>query len=145
MDQIWSARVVELNENLRHVLELYMNWYTFYWTMNLATLAWIYAKTATTGDHTTHVQRMIAGVFFVMTLAGSCTCFVAIGMTRSMLHAIADAKHQWVAATQPGATTQPVVADAFPANFAFYGLTVNGLGLFALALVWLYLARRRNS
>ena len=143
LHQLWLARIQELNANLRAVLELYMNWYTFFWTLNLAALAWIYGKTRADADHDWKVRVVIAWLFFAMCMCGALSSFACIGMLHIALARIESATLEAVGAGGSG-TTSALTSDSFPRWFGYYGLFINGAALVAVGLIWGWLARREG-
>ncbi|HWV98514.1 MAG TPA: hypothetical protein VNZ64_02360 [Candidatus Acidoferrum sp.] len=85
-NDIRAAQIAQQHEHLRSMIGSYLTWYTFFWTINVAALAWIVA--AEKRPPSPLIGCLVASVFAFMNILGSITSF-------SMISAVLDTS-KWI-------------------------------------------------
>jgi hypothetical protein len=73
-----EAIYTQLHENIRGLLSTFFQWYTFFWTLNMAALAWIYAKQDSLSPSVNKNRALVAGLFVLLNVLGTCSSLVMI-------------------------------------------------------------------
>jgi hypothetical protein len=142
------ARIQQLEENTRHVVAAYMTWYTFFWTLNLAALAFLFqaglsgdpSLNDTTGKSQVVPFDVVAWVFFGMNLPACGTSFFLLLSLRNRVASVSRLTAQLV--RRVCSDLPDLRESSWPMGFICWGLIINGLGTFALVVVWGYVALR---
>jgi hypothetical protein len=147
---ILAARIAQQHDHLKSLLGLYMTWYTFFWTINVAALAWIVASDK--GPPSENI-RLYGGCFFAfMNVLATITSLWMIRVVGQMSEDIVQAtnilRHGTTQVLTSGDGTNPLQdrIDTFletrpyPKRFLAYGLCANGSTLFVLTGIWVWLA-----
>ena len=130
-----ADRFKEANSNVRTLLQLYVQWYIFVWTINVAALAFVFAgKVSSLSDY-----RPVAWVFVFNNAFGALSCVIIAKVVCGMMTRISNELKGSGAASQP---VRAWDAPAIPCNFIWYALIVNALSLVLMLGFWVYLALR---
>lgn len=118
----------QLNENLRSLTSTFFNWYAFFWTLNLAALAFLYTKDL---DRTSFIHRKrIAMLFGILNILGTATSIAMIPTTQSLLGGFKKL-------TPVGADWQSVASNvAGPSSFYTYVFIVSAISTFLIGCLW---------
>lgn len=138
-----AQRVEDLNQNIRALLAVYMQWYTFYWTMNLAALAWIWESLASGAGKASVPADVVLWFFAVMALPAAASSAFILYAVRGMCTEIQTLNEMLI--EEAGITTgdkkrKALVPAPWPLWATTWGLGVNCGATFFLGLLWGYLA-----
>ncbi|MFO0835815.1 MAG: hypothetical protein U0638_12650 [Phycisphaerales bacterium] len=139
LESLIVKRIDELGVNIRSLADVYMKWYTFYWTLNSAALAWLWA--AGSGGP----PRVVYWFFAVMAIPASISSFVVKDALVRMCNELNTLNRELVARHKDGgnATVLSILErGAWPTDVTRWGIAVNGAATFFLGVVWAYLALR---
>lgn len=140
MVELIGARIDLEQQTLRTYLELFLTWYAFFWTLNVAALAWVFGRTRPVPDdeHSAGFRRWISIGFAVLnvTALGTC-CFSGLVMTRASKATLALQQSLPQAADLPAA----YFAAPMPASFLWWvtlsaAFTVVGASVMWGCLAW---------
>src|SRR5690349_4429904 len=81
---VYQLLLSETSENLRSYVSTYFDWYTFFWTLNLGALAWIYASDKDLPAPVLRNRRSIAHLFVSMNVLGTISSIVVVCLVRQM-------------------------------------------------------------
>ncbi len=141
MADLVTTRLAEAHDHHRALADVFMTWYTFFWTLNAAALAWIFAKTRS-GDHSQSVQKRIALLFVILNVSGTATCLVVLHAFASLREEILELTRAAVALKAPNETVPAsLFAPPLTRLFIWYGLITCAGTTMLMALVWLFLGR----
>ena len=139
MESLIVKRIDDLGENIRSLADIYMKWYTFYWTLNSAALAWIWS--AGVGGP----PWVVCLFFAIMAIPASISSFVVKDALVRMCEDMARLHDQLVARLKDDRDPAIVVIlqrSAWPFGVTQWGIAVNGAATFFLGVIWAYLALR---
>jgi hypothetical protein len=136
MSDVYKQRFTTASDSLRAVYTLYVQWYTFFWTLNVAALAWLYSASSVAVLAMWSSQWLLTGVFVVLNVLAILCCRHCWQLARK-LHADADsAMNSWSGASN--ITHVPGVALYTP-EFAKF-VWIAGYISFAINIVaWIAL------
>lgn len=136
---VLERRIQEQCQHLRHIATVYISWFTFFWTLNLGALAWLYARVAA-GALPCPIRRdIIAWVFAGMNSLATVTSLVALHALLSMSRESENLFAQWRERVERSSELddrRPI----WPFGFTVYGLMVNALTTIGLIGVWIFAA-----
>lgn len=110
-----------------------MAWFTFYWTLNLAALAFLFNAGASDANILPH--WLIAAVFAVMNVPSSISSFYMLGSMKLRCDRSDRLFGQLVQGTGE-VETDDLRARLWPRGFAAWSFIINGLCTLTLAFVW---------
>lgn len=70
-----ERKLDELHEYVRHIFQMFVGWFTFFGTVNYATMGWL-AKVDTGSSHNNKMIIAISLLFITQNLLGIVVCFV---------------------------------------------------------------------
>ncbi len=111
---ITGTEINELGEWGRKIIEIYMTWYTFFFTANLVIMGWCFGKESRSHDRRPLI--FIAGLFSFLNLMGA------------------------VSTMRVGWSVAPVAPKQFQ-NLIVWSAWINTSALVGTAVVWLLLIR----
>lgn len=141
--EVLAKRIDDLNQNIRSLVGIYMQWYTFYWTLNSAALAWFWPK-AQAGTAALP-PNLVLWLFAVMSLpAGASSFFVlaAVFDMRRQVETLNDRLVSLLHTASPVPQVGQLTPATWPRTVTQWGLSVNGITTLCLGIVWLVLAVR---
>ncbi len=128
---------------LQHLLSTYFDWYKFFWTVNVAALAWVYTSTPTSSSDNSPTRRAVARLFGVVALAGALTSFLTLSVVLGYHRHIARLYSAAVSENVGSATVlNAIPAEPWPGWFTMFAFLANGLATLLIAFLWLWLAGR---
>lgn len=99
-----AKRIDDLNQNIRSLVAVYMQWFVFYWTLNSVALAWFWPKPTTTGAILLP-PSLILWFFAVMAVPSAISSFSVLAAIRRMRREVATLNgHLITAANLPPGT-----------------------------------------
>lgn len=138
MEDIILFKLNAVNENYRAVVSTFIQWYTFFWTLNAAALAWIFGKTRR-GEHVASFQSGIAWMFAILNLLGVGTCWFTWGAVNDL----AGQATALIAAKADGHVLQSVLLQPpMPLGFVRYGFPTCMGSVTMMGIAWVVLAMR---
>lgn len=76
MDDFFKQRYLTASENLQLLYTLYVQWYTFFWTLNGASLAWLYGSDKSIAWTLPWGKYVLPAVFLTLNILAFATdCF----------------------------------------------------------------------
>ncbi len=144
MSEILSQHLIQLNEHIRAMADIYWNWYAFFWTLNGALLGWIYVKKSDRGIDAKS-RRLIAFVFIYINIISVAASIGVAVYLWSMSHETVDVTLE-IARINGGMTPlqrELLSSPTYPLPVGIGALSFNVITLSLLAGVWNHL--RKND
>jgi hypothetical protein len=135
----------QVHEQFRSALAIYFEWYVFFWTLNLAALAWIYAKPREMEIAVLRNRRLIAWLFVGLNALGTCSCLIMIPFTNDISTTMATIAKEWSILEKAGNLSEIVGQTFVPHYVLRYAFLANAASTVGIALVWYLLGRRDRS
>jgi hypothetical protein len=139
-----AKRIEDINQNTRSLITVYMQWYTFYWTLNSVALAWFWSKSPA-GPGSGFPPSLVMWFFAVMALPSGTSSFMVLKSVMEMRSEVEKLNRHLAAAINLNDVDPIAVAlrpATWPAPVTRWGISVNGITTFALGVIWIYLALR---
>jgi hypothetical protein len=142
---VYQLLLSETSDNLRSYVSTYFDWYTFFWTLNLGALAWIYASDKDLPAPVLRNRRSIAHLFVFMNGLGTISSIAVAYLVMQMYRKIDIIGAAW-------RTQMPLdVLDALsnklcaPDSVWIYAFSANAISTGAIGAVWFFIAQRECS
>jgi len=135
----------QIHEDMRGLVSTFFAWYTFFWTLNMAVLAWIYAKQ----DLPLAVRRNrkdIAGLFVVLNVLGTISGLVML----FAVHGYVKSVHDLVSSMKASSNANELLAklagsSVVPPSVYGYAFIVSAVSTFLIGCFWLKMYRHERS
>ncbi|QOI99322.1 MAG: hypothetical protein HRU70_01975 [Phycisphaeraceae bacterium] len=142
-DEILRRRADELLQIIQYLITTYMKWLAFYWTINIAALAWVVGVAQ--GASNTH--GAVLWFFAAMGVPSGCTSFCisrTVLLKRREIRLIEEALFAPSISTIEAPAREVLQSPAWPEKLTKWSCYVNGFATLGLAVVWACLAYARS-
>lgn len=143
--EILAQRLQQQHEHLRSLIGHYMQWFVFFWGINIGALGWFLSK-----ENKKVAASLLAGAYVMafMNLLGTATSLSMISVVRQMCAGIKSATAQLIAGAVPksslGQEAAPLLQESpYPVKFVVWAFVANATSLIVLIVAWLLIARGR--
>jgi hypothetical protein len=134
MGEVHKQRFITANDNARHAITTFAQWFAFFWTLNAVVLAWLYGGTT----HPPQAGQLLLTVVFVL-LNGLAlgVCWYFWIACNKLIGDAQIAQVEWSRISASGTTdTLPATTSLFPASFLSFSFFASLASFMTNILAW---------
>ena len=133
MNDLFRQQHIIANDNAKLIISSFATWFTFFWTLNLAAMGYLYSPQAAQQISKFHV--LLSAIFFLLNVLGIGVCYYCWKSISQLREEAVAAVKSWIA-LENGASSIEFSAGLLPIRISNYVFLASEISLLLNLVAW---------